>query len=95
MPADNSEQSEANTDVARIVNLVTGIASSLVDSPERVSLRQEHSEGLVRLVLSIAAGDLDKVLGEKGRTARSLRTLVTAAASRIPGRVSLDILEAV
>ena len=95
MPADTSEQPDLNPGVKRIRDLVMGIASSLVDAPGALSVRHETSGDLTRLVLSVPADDLDKVLGEKGRTARSLRTLVTAVASRLPTRIALDIVEGV
>ncbi len=73
--------------------LVTEIARALVDSPEQVSVETiREGEGTV-LRLRVASSDIGKVIGKQGRTARSLRTILTAASMKMKHRFSLDILE--
>jgi predicted RNA-binding protein YlqC (UPF0109 family) len=73
--------------------LVENIARNLVDAPDKVSVEvAEHSDGTV-LNLRVAPEDIGKVIGKQGRTARSLRTIVSAAGIKQRKRYSLEILE--
>ena len=76
-----------------MTTLVTEIARALVDSPDQVSVETlREGEGTV-LRLRVASSDIGKVIGKQGRTARSLRTILTAASMKMKHRFSLDILE--
>lgn len=77
--------------VQRISDLLTGIASSLVDQPEKLRLETEDFESETVLRLFVAPEDLGKVIGKQGRTARSLRTILGAAGSKVQRRFSLDV----
>jgi predicted RNA-binding protein YlqC (UPF0109 family) len=70
--------------------LVEQIAKSLVDEPDQVSVSQ--LEGDV-LELKVAPNDVGKVIGSKGRVARALRALISAAGIRLHKRFTLEILE--
>jgi uncharacterized protein len=70
--------------------LVEQIAKALVDEPDQVSVNQ--LEGDV-LELKVAANDVGKVIGAKGRVARALRALIGAAGIRLQKRFTLEILE--
>jgi predicted RNA-binding protein YlqC (UPF0109 family) len=73
--------------------LVTEIARALVDSPESVSVEAiAEGDGTV-LRLRVAPGDIGKVIGKQGRTARSLRTILAAASMKLRHRFALDIVE--
>ncbi|MBE7542076.1 MAG: KH domain-containing protein [Solibacteraceae bacterium] len=73
--------------------LVEEIAKSLVDVPEEVQVREVEGEQTTVLELRVAASDLGKVIGKQGRTARSIRTLLGAAGTKLNRRFSLEILE--
>ena len=73
--------------------LVEDIAKALVDSPEAVSVRELEGEQNTILELRVAPGDLGKVIGKQGRTARSIRTLLGAASMKLNRRFTLEILE--
>lgn len=73
--------------------LIRNIARALVDGPDDVSVKVVESEGGQTLELRVAPGDLGKMIGRQGRTARSLRTIVAAAAAKRNTRCSLEILE--
>ena len=73
--------------------LVEEVAKALVDRPEEVSVKQTEGERGTVLELKVAQSDLGKVIGKQGRTARSIRSLVGAAASRSNKRYTLEILE--
>jgi predicted RNA-binding protein YlqC (UPF0109 family) len=78
---------------AEIVQLVELIAKALVDKPEEVSVRAVEGEQVKVLELSVADGDLGKVIGKKGRTAKSIRTLLGAVSMKLKKRFTLEILE--
>jgi uncharacterized protein len=74
-------------------DLVLEIARALVDSPENVSVEViGEAEGTI-LRLRVAQSDVGKVIGKQGRTARSLRTILSAASMKQRHRFSLDIVE--
>jgi predicted RNA-binding protein YlqC (UPF0109 family) len=73
--------------------LLEGIARSIVDHPAEVSVTETGSEQGTSLSLRVAPADLGRVIGKQGRTARSIRTLLTAAAIKANRRVSLEIVE--
>jgi predicted RNA-binding protein YlqC (UPF0109 family) len=58
------------------------IARSLVDDPDAVRIAVEEGEGSVILKLSVAAEDVGKVIGRRGRTARAIRDVVRAAGTQ-------------
>ena len=74
-------------------DLVVEIAKVLVDSPDDVSVREVAGEQVTVLELRVAAGDLGKIIGKQGRTARSIRTLLGAAGLKKNRRFTLEILE--
>jgi len=73
--------------------LVEQIAKALVDEPEQVSVQQVDGEQVIVLELRVAPNDLGKVIGRQGRTARSLRTILSAAGMKLHKRFTLEILE--
>jgi predicted RNA-binding protein YlqC (UPF0109 family) len=73
--------------------LIAVIARSLVDQPEAVKVTRTDDEDSVTIELAVAADDLGKVIGKQGRTARALRSLLTAAAAKADKRIRLEIVE--
>jgi len=73
--------------------LVEFIVKKLVDNPEGVNVSEVSGEQSTIIELRVAPEDLGKVIGKEGRTARSIRTLVHAAASKEHKRAVLEILE--
>jgi uncharacterized protein len=73
--------------------LIEQIARSLVDEPDQVSVDQIEEEQESVLELAVAPNDLGKVIGRQGRTARALRTLLSAASLKSHKRFTLEILE--
>lgn len=69
------------------------IARALVDQPEEVVVAEIEGEQTTVLELRVAQGDLGKVIGKQGRTARSIRTILAAAGMKLRKRVVLEILE--
>jgi predicted RNA-binding protein YlqC (UPF0109 family) len=73
--------------------LIEYIAKALVDNPEDVSVSEVEGEVTSVIELRVAKSDLGKVIGKEGRTARAMRTLLTAASTKIRKRAVLEIIE--
>ena len=73
--------------------LVEDIAKALVDHPEQVGVRAVEGEQVTVLELRVHPEDLGKVIGRQGRTAKSIRTILNAVASRTSRKVVLEIIE--
>ena len=69
------------------------IIKHLVDSPDSVSVREIDGERTTVYELRVGEGDLGKVIGKKGQTAKSIRTLLGAASAKLGKRAVLEILE--
>ena len=73
--------------------LVEYLARGLVDHPEEVSVEEVDEPDALVFELKVAEQDLGKVIGKQGRTAKALRTVLSAASSKMRRRVILEILE--
>lgn len=73
--------------------LIEYIAKALVDNPDAVKVTEIEGEKTSVIELSVAKEDLGKVIGKQGRTARSLRTILSAASTKNNKRAVLEIIE--
>jgi predicted RNA-binding protein YlqC (UPF0109 family) len=73
--------------------LVQFLAQQLVDRPDEVEVDELEEDGAAVFELTVAEDDLGKVIGKQGRTARALRTVLSAAAAKTRVRAVLEILE--
>ena len=73
--------------------LVEFIARSLVDEPDDVEVSMIEGEKSTILELRVGADDLGKVIGKHGRIAKSIRTILSASATKSGKRVVLEILD--
>jgi predicted RNA-binding protein YlqC (UPF0109 family) len=73
--------------------LIEYIAKNLVDRPEEVVVKEVTGERTTIFELHVAPDDLGKIIGKHGRTARSIRTLLSAAATKQGKKAVLEILE--
>lgn len=73
--------------------LVEFMAKSLVDYPDQVVVKEIAGEQTTVVELKVAKEDLGKVIGKQGRTARSMRTILTAASTKLKKRSVLEIVE--
>ena len=74
-------------------DLVTYIAKALVDEPDKVEVTEVEGEQTSVIELKVAKEDLGKVIGKQGRTARAMRTILSAASTKIRKRSVLEIIE--
>ena len=74
-------------------DLISYIARALVDEPEQVEVSEVAGDQTSVLELKVAKEDLGKVIGKQGRTARAMRTILSAASAKIKKRTVLEIIE--
>ena len=72
--------------------LVKYIASSLVDKPEAVDVREVENEDNIVIELRVDPEDMGKVIGKQGRIAKAIRTVVKAASAKSPKPVFVEII---
>jgi predicted RNA-binding protein YlqC (UPF0109 family) len=70
--------------------VVEAIARALAEHPESVSVTEREARGQALVELTMAAGDMGRVIGRQGRTAQAVRTLANLAAEMDGVRVSVD-----
>jgi predicted RNA-binding protein YlqC (UPF0109 family) len=73
--------------------LVQYLAKSLVNNPDAVEVKETEGDTTSVVELKVAKEDLGRIIGKQGRTAKSIRTIVNAAASRTNRKVILEIVE--
>ncbi len=74
-------------------DLIEYIAKALVDEPDQVRVSEVEGEKTSVIELNVAKEDLGKVIGKQGRTARAIRTILSAASTKIRKRSVLEIIE--
>lgn len=73
--------------------LVSMIAKSLVDQPERVEVKETESDKSIVIELRVAPDDMGKVIGKQGKIAKAIRSIVKAAAIKQNKKVSVEIIQ--
>ncbi len=73
--------------------LVEYMAKALVDDPDQVSVSEIEGNQTAVIELKVAKSDLGKVIGKQGRTARAMRTIISAASAKAKKRIVLEIIE--
>jgi len=82
-----------NPEVSMLKELIEFMARALVDNPEKVKVSEIEGEQTSVIELRVAKEDLGKVIGKQGRTARAMRTILSAASTKIRKRAVLEIIE--
>ena len=76
-----------------MTELLEFLVKALVEEPEAVEVEELEEDGDLVYEISVAEGDLGRVIGKGGRVANAIRTIAKAAAVRIDRRVIVDILD--
>ena len=84
---------ETEVGISTMRELVEHIARALVDDMDKVNVTEVEGENVTVLELRVGQGDLGKVIGKQGRTARAIRTLLNANATKMRRRAVLEIIE--
>jgi predicted RNA-binding protein YlqC (UPF0109 family) len=79
--------------MSELKDLITYISKALVDMPEAVQVTEIVGEQTTVIELKVDKTDLGKIIGKQGRTARSLRTILNAASTKLKKRSVLEIIE--
>ncbi len=79
--------------MSELKDLISYISKALVDMPESVSVNEIVGEQTTVIELKVDKTDLGKIIGKQGRTARSLRTILNAASTKLKKRSVLEIIE--
>ncbi len=74
-------------------SLVESMARALVDNPDQVEVHEVSGERTTVYEIRVAESDLGKVIGKQGKTARAMRTILSAAGTKLGKRCVLEILE--
>lgn len=92
-----TEGSPASTDsvaqAASLRELLSHLARALVESPDKVEITEIEEPDALVFELHVDEADLGRVIGRQGRTAKALRTVLSAASAKMRRRVILDIIE--
>jgi predicted RNA-binding protein YlqC (UPF0109 family) len=80
-------------ETGNLKELVEFMAKSLVDVPDEVEVTEIDADQTTVVELKVAKVDLGKVIGKQGRTARSMRTILSAASTKLNKRSVLEIIE--
>lgn len=73
--------------------LIKYVAQALVDNPEKVEVSEVQGEQTSVIELRVAKEDLGKVIGKQGKTAKAMRTILSAASAKVHKRTVLEIIE--
>ena len=76
-----------------MTELLEFLVRALVEDPDAVEVEELEEDGDLIYEISVAEGDLGRVIGKGGRVANAIRTIAKAAAVRIDRRVIVDILD--
>jgi len=74
-------------------DLIKYIAQALVDTPDKVEVSEVMGEQTSVIELRVAKEDLGKVIGKQGKTAKAMRTILSAASAKVHKRTVLEIIE--
>jgi predicted RNA-binding protein YlqC (UPF0109 family) len=76
--------------MSRAASVVEAIARALADRPDSVRVTEREARGQLFVELTMAPGDMGRVIGRQGRTAQAVRSLASLAAEIDGVRVSVD-----
>jgi hypothetical protein len=80
-------------EVVTMKDLIKFMAQALVDHPEQVEVSEVAGEQTSVIELRVAKDDLGKVIGKQGRTAKAMRTILSAASTKLRKRTVMEIIE--
>ena len=92
-PDDNTTGASKGDGAPTAAAVLEHIVRSIVDDPDAVKVDATPDRGKIRLDVRVGPGDLGRVIGRRGRTAQSVRTVVRAAATRDETEVDIEFLD--
>jgi predicted RNA-binding protein YlqC (UPF0109 family) len=79
--------------MSELRDLIEVVSKSLVDMPEKVTVKEIEGEQTTIIELDVDESDRGKVIGKQGRTAKALRVILKAASTKLKKRSHLEIIE--
>lgn len=73
--------------------LLADMSRAIVDYPDKIAIDEQDEGDTVVFTLTVAASDMGKIIGKHGKNARSIRTVMKAAANTVGKKVIVDIAE--
>lgn len=86
-----SRRGKHGAKMADLKQILSDITRAIVDNPDDIVISQTEEDDTVAMVLSVAPGDMGKVIGRHGRIAKSIRMVMKAAANNIGKKVTVEI----
>ncbi len=80
-------------EATKMKTLIEAMVKSLVDKPDEVEVNEVEGEKTTVFEVKVSSGDLGKIIGKQGKTARAMRTILGAAGTKLGKRCMLEILE--
>jgi uncharacterized protein len=90
---DTDTTRETSDEAPTAVAVLTHIVKSIVDDPDAVTVETDDSGRRLTLNVRVGEGDLGRVIGRRGRTASSIRTVTRAAASKDDVEIDIEFLD--
>lgn len=91
---DFDESGDINTiDVPTARSVLEYLVKSVVENPDDVEVEVVERQGSVTLEVTVAEGDMGRVIGRRGRVANSIRTIVRAAASKDGSSIDVEFVD--
>ena len=78
--------------MTEIKDMVQFVAQSLADKPEQVEISESVGEGVIMIEIKVAAEDMGRLIGRKGRTINAIRSLARVLAAKMEKKVSVEII---
>ena len=88
-----SADTVGDTSVDTAVAVLEHVTRSLVDNPDEVKVQVEDTGDRLQLNVSVADGDMGRVIGKRGRMAHAIRTVTRAAAVRDGVEVDIEFVD--
>lgn len=93
MEESRTTSQKQQSEEGKLRDLIEYIAKALVDNPDAVQVLEVKGEITSVIELKVAKEDLGKVIGKQGRTARAMRTILSAASTKMKKRAKLEIID--
>lgn len=77
--------------MSAIKDMVEYVVKTLADEPEAVNVNESEGESVIMIELSVAPDDMGRIIGRKGRTINSIRSLARILGAKMDKRVSVEI----
>lgn len=79
--------------MSSLKGLIEAVVKAIVDKPEEVKISEVEGESTSVLELRVAKEDIGKIIGKEGKTAKAMRTILSAASQKLKKKTHLEIIE--